>query len=155
MIKHGKIRSLNHRHLVSQLLGATQPVRTDLWSWSREECYKSRILCGWDQCHNAYIHQVRIDHTSSDIDHWRLHYKAAWSCFGCTHRILTCLTPSLDLSQCFLWFCGFHTWQYIFFCLRCSETLAHNETDFSRRFSNLRLLSSVICLVLLDSVGNI
>ena len=29
-------------------------------------------------------------------------------------------------------------------CLGCSETLAHNETELSRRFGNLQLPSSVI-----------
>ena len=29
-------------------------------------------------------------------------------------------------------------------CLGCSETLAHNEIDLSRRFGNLQLPSSVI-----------
>ena len=33
---------------------------------------------------------------------------------------------------------------YKIVCLGCSETLAHNEIDFSRRFGNLQLPSSVI-----------
>ena len=49
MIKHGKIWSLNHRHLVSQLLGATQPSEELICEADPgRSVKKSRILCGWD-----------------------------------------------------------------------------------------------------------